>query len=615
MKKRVAAILLALAMIAAYMPALAFASVEQDVIPSEETNVVEESGVVEEAGDVIEDETNVDGELLVDANEFCMPSCYKYVNIYINNNIYGLGGAKVYDDDGKEIHKIKTNRFGKIGPNEAKIVVAPNKITNFKVKSVTINGVKAEELTGEDAGKYVPGKCTFFGINSGKCVIFVEYEWEWGPLPEKDKYVKINITTDPNRVGGADVYDAQGKKILYVNAGKDGIIGDTEDDFVVVPKNVIGMEVDSVTINGVKAIKTDKGFIPGKDSFSEENVSNCNIVINYCKKEFKHKTKVNVEDVTITYGDDFDGNTVVVKDYFGNVITDPEAVVRYVGLNYNSTEVPTDAGIYAVYATYMGSDKYYASYGSGKLVIKPKQVLVSLDSKIQVYGDKKEALTYTVKDKDGTVLKSDIEFYPFIVMPAKDVGTYLIYGFSFDSNYYATVNAATYTITKRPLTYTWTLDGKDQSVVEYDGKEHVAEVTVHNVIEEDREAIEKLYSNNVNTAAGIYTAKAELHSKPHAANPKSEFEGTPMAYDFTKIPGLSEMVPESFRSFLTKTKLEVIDNYEPLTSEFSYEIIDLGVAVDIPTGDDNNVVPFAILAVVALVGAGYCVSRRKENEK
>lgn len=624
MKKRIAAILLALAMITTYMPTIAFAEADEvatgeevvatEVVEETEEPVVEEEVVEEEVVATEEETPELVGHMpVVQPDRTIEVSFSSDMPWYMGPVANVLQQEKKHDPFVNANDGVKANGGGKI---KGEIKIEPLKAFKEEPKAVYVNGKEIKETKD---GYVLPPDVKKAVEKDRKLNVKVEY-FAYGPVA---KGVKVLVADNlPGFFGGAVVSQKEGhagtwKAVDVLDVVEGGPhAGEIKGKVKIEPKAVKGYVVDKVYLNG-KALNPDENgnYVPNPEAV--KNLEAFNVFVSYKQETPVYKTWVKVNSGNATY--DGKGHEVTATVGTGlQVLPLAKTTIEYYTVFGKQLDsAPTEAGVYAVKATYAGNEfpfaKYEGSSDFGWLYIAPKAITITLEDHGHMYGETPEALTYKVDGEDVEIPG----FVPFVWNASKDVGTYAIYGLCMNTNYKAKVEPATYTITKRPLTFTWTLDKKDlekNNVVKYDGKQHVAEVAVDNIVPADVNVIETVYSNNVQVLPGTYTARAELHSKPAPTDAVPATPLTPATFKFAPTAKMLAVVPglANLEAPTAAQKIEVIENYEPLNSEAQFTIEDDLEITEIDTGDTTDVMPYAVAGIIALAGiVTLLVVRRK----
>lgn len=151
-----------------------------------------------------------------------------------------------------------------------------------------------------------------------------------------------------------------------------------------------------------------------------------------------------------TYGETVDmGASIMLAD---GTILEATPNVHYMGIEngivfYNSTEVPTDAGLYTVIGYFVDAEQNIYTIGLGALKINPKQITVVVDDQTMTVGDALPELTYTVDGlENGDSLTVDVT----TEADGTVAGTYDITAtYVCDPNYIVTVENGTLTVEEK----------------------------------------------------------------------------------------------------------------------------------------------------------------------
>lgn len=168
------------------------------------------------------------------------------------------------------------------------------------------------------------------------------------------------------------------------------------------------------------------------------------------------------DDVTTVYDGAPHALTAHVYDEDDQEMTDASITYTYVcrELNYNSTEAPTEAGTYAVVASYVGDDLNMGSANtSGTLVIQPREVTLIVADNQSVYGQ--PVPEYNVHFEMASEVLGDVSMSDFpeaVIAPEAGkatlaAGSYpiTVTGLESNTNYKVTVEAGTLVVAKRPI--------------------------------------------------------------------------------------------------------------------------------------------------------------------
>ena len=168
------------------------------------------------------------------------------------------------------------------------------------------------------------------------------------------------------------------------------------------------------------------------------------------------------DSVTTVYDGAPHALTAHVYDEEDQEMADVSITYTYVcrELNYNSTEAPTEAGTYAVVASYVGDDLNMGSANtSGTLVIQPREVTLIVADNQSVYGQ--PIPEYNVHFEMASEVLGDVSLNDFpnaVIAPEAGTanlaaGSYpiTVTGLESNTNYKVTVKAGTLVVAKRPV--------------------------------------------------------------------------------------------------------------------------------------------------------------------
>lgn len=205
---------------------------------------------------------------------------------------------------------------------------------------------------------------------------------------------------------------------------------------------------------------------------------------NYFAKPISRAFSISRMETTVTLtGDGFtynaapQGPAATVTDSQGNPIGDTTLTYLYSGYTkageaYVSTTAPTDAGRYAVIATYAGDAQHATSNKTAWFTIEKATAAISMDDATVTYDGAEHGLTATATIADGTVDVSDQLVVHYSGKDAKptDAGTYeVVATFPGNGNIEPTSKKATLTIDKASVTIKF--EGDDVAAIIYNGAE------------------------------------------------------------------------------------------------------------------------------------------------
>lgn len=287
--------------------------------------------------------------------------------------------------------------------------------------------------------------------------------------------------------------------------------------------------------------------------------------------------------------------------------TEPGAVVGTDNLkiSYERAE-GENVGEYTINAI-SGNKNYDCTFITGILTIGQREITLTIDDKSKTYGDADETLTW--QDENGEILERDIDNFELELAreEGENIGDYAIQMKDWNNkNYDVIAEDGTYTITKKPVTFTWELDGVEGAhKAVYDGDMHEAIATVHGLIESDEDILVVALDDNVGVKVGKYTAEAWLE------------ESIVVEGDWT-IP---EDIEEGYEPFYDG--YNQADNYVVTNNVYDFEVVAAPAKPEKPdekdngtkTGDQNNMRDWMTLGGIALVAIIAEIARRRKVTK
>lgn len=331
------------------------------------------------------------------------------------------------------------------------------------------------------------------------------------------------------------------------------------------------------------------------DLFTSGNFKDEGLVLDKTWKITAKPITITIEDKTKIYGSE--------DPEFTFSDSEPAQIVGTDDIKASYTREPgEDVGAYAINAT-SANKNYSVTFVPGTLTITQKPIGVTLDNMTKIYGEMDEAITWSVNKSQ--LVGDDTEEDLAVVATreaGENVGEYAISATSTSKNYEVSFNDdATYEITKRPIKFMWTLDGKNINKVTFNGKAHYAVASIgemglaKNDKIDDTDKIRVVTSNGDQTNVGKYVAKARLELIPQ------EEEST--KGQVTRLTATEEETEET----------SILDNYEVSNDTFSFEIVAEPVE-DVPTGDDNNMIPYLVMTLLSLMGMAVVASKRRKED-
>ena len=227
---------------------------------------------------------------------------------------------------------------------------------------------------------------------------------------------------------------------------------------------------------------------------------------------------------------------------------------------YSNTK-PTfkDAGNYTVYYKVEIDNNYNVIENSVPVIITPKDVTVTADDKVKIYGEDDEELTYTAEGLIGNETLKGITLSREV---GEDVGEYTITttkDTTKDTNYNITIQNGTYTINKKTIT-----EEEIKEIVSIENQVYTGEKVEPEIVIKD---VDKIVPNTE------YTVKYSNNVKPGTAKVTiKNVEGGNYIIETTELtfviidPGKVEFVesetPNSNNAKVIETAEEIISKIE-----------------------------------------------------
>ena len=167
----------------------------------------------------------------------------------------------------------------------------------------------------------------------------------------------------------------------------------------------------------------------------------------------KRPVIVTIDNKTSIYGEPLEEFTYKLSSELGQALMDGDELAGGI------VSVPTPikhVGEYELLST-LSNDNYDIEVVTGKYVVTPRPITLTIDNKTSVYGEKLEEFTYKLSCElgdalmEGDVLEGRIMSAPPVI---KDVGEYMLLSTFKNSDYNITVVPGTYTVTPRPIIVT-----------------------------------------------------------------------------------------------------------------------------------------------------------------
>ena len=227
---------------------------------------------------------------------------------------------------------------------------------------------------------------------------------------------------------------------------------------------------------------------------------------------------------------------------------------------YSNTK-PTfkDAGNYTVYYKVEIDNNYDIIENSVPVIITPKDVTVTADDKVKIYGEDDEELTYTA---DGLIGNETLKGITLSREVGEDVGEYTITATkdtTKDTNYNITIQNGTYTINKKTIT-----EEEIKEIVSIENQVYTGEKVEPEIVIKDGDKIVPnteytvKYSNNVKPG----TAKVTIKNVDGGNYIIETTELTFVIIDPGKVEFIEPETPNSNNAKVIETAEEIISKIE-----------------------------------------------------